>query len=195
MEKIKVTETPIQGLYVIEPTVYGDDRGYFVETYNQQDMKDAGLDMEFVQDNQSKSKKGVLRGLHFQKEYPQGKLVRVTKGRVFDVAVDLREDSETYGQWYGIELSDENFKQFYISEGFAHGFLVLSEEAVFQYKVTDFYHPGDEGGIAWNDPEIGIEWPEIKGKYQGSASSEGYQMIDGTPLNLSDKDIQWPTID
>ena len=195
MEKIKVTETPIQGLYVIEPTVYGDDRGYFVETYNQQDMKSAGLNMEFVQDNQSKSKKGVLRGLHFQKEYPQGKLVRVTKGRVFDVAVDLREDSETYGQWYGIELSDENFKQFYISEGFAHGFLVLSEEAVFQYKVTDFYHPGDEGGIAWNDPEIGIEWPEIKGKYQGSASSEGYQMIDGTPLNLSDKDIQWPTID
>lgn len=195
MGQIKVTETPIQGLYVIEPTVYGDERGYFVETYNQQDMKDAGLDMEFVQDNQSKSKKGVLRGLHFQKEYPQGKLVRVTKGRVFDVAVDLREDSETYGQWYGIELSDENFKQFYISEGFAHGFLVLSEEAVFQYKVTDFYHPGDEGGIAWNDPEIGIEWPEIKGKYQGSASSEGYQMIDGTPLNLSDKDIQWPTID
>lgn len=195
MGQIKVTKTPIEGLYVIEPTVYGDDRGYFVETYNQQDMKDAGLDMEFVQDNQSKSKKGVLRGLHFQKEYPQGKLVRVTKGRVFDVAVDLREGSETHGQWYGIELSDENFKQFYISEGFAHGFLVLSEEAVFQYKVTDFYHPGDEGGLAWNDPEIGIEWPEIKGKYQGSASSKGYQMIDGTPLNLSDKDIQWPTID
>lgn len=195
MGKIKVTKTPIEGLYVIEPTVYGDDRGYFVETYNQQDMKNAGLDMEFVQDNQSKSKKGVLRGLHFQKEYPQGKLVRVTKGRVFDVAVDLREGSETYGQWYGIELSDENFKQFYISEGFAHGFLVLSEEAVFQYKVTDFYHPGDEGGLAWNDPEIGIEWPEINGKYQGSASSEGYQMIDGTPLNLSDKDIQWSTID
>ena len=195
MGQIKVTTTPIEGLYVIEPTVYGDDRGYFVETYNQQDMKNAGLHMEFVQDNQSKSKKGVLRGLHFQKDYPQGKLVRVTKGRVFDVAVDLREGSETHGQWYGIELSDENFKQFYISEGFAHGFLVLSEEAVFQYKVTDFYHPGDEGGIAWNDPEIGIEWPEIKGKYQGSASSEGYQMIDGTPLNLSDKDIQWPTID
>ena len=195
MGKIKVTETPIEGLYVIEPTVYGDDRGYFVETYNQQDMKDAGLDMEFVQDNQSKSKKGVLRGLHFQKEYPQGKLVRVTKGRVFDVAVDLREGSETYGQWYGIELSDENFKQFYISEGFAHGFLVLSEEAVFQYKVTDFYHPGDEGGLAWNDPKIGIKWPELNGKYPGSASSEGYQMVDGTPLNLSDKDIQWPTID
>lgn len=195
MGQIKVTETPIQGLYVIEPTVYGDERGYFVETYNQQDMKDAGLDMEFVQDNQSKSKKGVLRGLHYQKEYPQGKLVRVTKGRVFDVAVDLREGSETYGQWYGIELSDENFKQFYISEGFAHGFLVLSDEAVFQYKVTDFYHPGDEGGLAWNDPKIGIKWPELNGKYTGSASAEGYQMVDGTPLNLSDKDIQWATID
>ena len=195
MGQIKVTETPIQGLYVIEPTVYGDERGYFVETYNQQDMNDAGLDMEFVQDNQSKSKKGVLRGLHYQKEYPQGKLVRVTKGRVFDVAVDLREGSETYGQWYGIELSDENFKQFYISEGFAHGFLVLSEEAVFQYKVTDFYHPGDEGGLAWNDPKIGIKWPELNGKYPGSASAEGYQMVDGTPLNLSDKDIQWATIE
>src|SRR5699024_2041786 len=195
MEKIKVTETPIQGLYVIEPTVYGDDRGYFVETYNQQDMKSAGLNMEFVQDNQSKSKKGVLRGLHFQKEYPQGKLVRVTKGRVFDVAVDLREDSETYGQWYGIELSDENFKQFYISEGFAHGFLVLSEEAVFQYKVTDFYHPGDEGGIAWNDPAIGIKWPEIEDSYYNDIHAEDYQLIDGTKLILSEKDMKWPTLE
>ena len=194
MGKIKVTETPIEGLYVIEPIVYGDDRGYFVETYNQQDMKDAGLNMEFVQDNQSKSKKGVLRGLHFQKEYPQGKLVRVTKGRVFDVAVDLREGSETYGQWYGIELSDENFKQFYISEGFAHGFLVLSEEAVFQYKVTDFYHPGDEGGIAWNDPDIGIFWPGVTGDYQGVASSNGYEMPDGTQIILSDKDEKWTTL-
>ena len=194
MGQIKVTKTPIEGLYVIEPTVYGDDRGYFVETYNQQDMKDAGLDMEFVQDNQSKSKKGVLRGLHFQKEYPQGKLVRVTKGRVFDVAVDLREGSETYGQWYGIELSDENFKQFYISEGFAHGFLVLSEEAVFQYKVTDFYHPGDEGGIAWNDPDIGIFWPGVTGDYQGVASSNGYEMPDGTQIILSDKDEKWTTL-
>ena len=194
MGKIKVTETPIEGLYVIEPIVYGDDRGYFVETYNQQDMKDAGLNMEFVQDNQSKSKKGVLRGLHFQKEYPQGKLVRVTKGRVFDVAVDLREGSETYGQWYGIELNDENFKQFYISEGFAHGFLVLSEEAVFQYKVTDFYHPGDEGGIAWNDPDIGIFWPGVTGDYQGVASSNGYEMPDGTQIILSDKDEKWTTL-
>src|SRR5699024_4226681 len=192
MEKIKVTETPIQGLYVIEPTVYGDDRGYFVETYNQQDMKSAGLNMEFVQDNQSKSKKGVLRGLHYQKKYPQGKLVRVTKGRVFDVAVDLREDSETYGQWHGLELSEENFKQFYISEGFAHGFLVLSDEAVFQYKVTDFYLPGDEGGLVWNDPKIGIEWPEVAGSYQGNASSDSYYMKDGTKLKFSNKDKEWP---
>lgn len=195
MGQIKVTKTPIEGLYVIEPTVYGDDRGYFVETYNQQDMKDAGLDMEFVQDNQSKSKKGVLRGLHFQREFPQGKLVRVTKGRVFDVAVDIRKNSITFGQWFGLELSDENFKQFYISEGFAHGFLVLSDEAVFQYKVTDFYHPGDEGGIAWNDPKIGIEWPEVVGNYQGTASLEMYQMSDGTNLKLSEKDGNLPTVD
>lgn len=194
MGKIKVTETPIEGLYVIEPTVYGDDRGYFVETYNQQDMKDAGLDMEFVQDNQSKSKKGVLRGLHFQKEYPQGKLVRVTKGRVFDVAVDLREGSETYGQWYGLELSDENFKQFYIPEGFAHGFLVLSEEAVFQYKVTNFYHRGDEGGLAWNDPEIGIVWPEVIGDYLDFKTNDSYHLIDGTKIELSDKDKKWRLI-
>lgn len=194
MGQIKVTESPIKGLYVIEPTVHGDERGYFVETYNQKDMYQAGLDMDFVQDNQSKSTKGVLRGLHYQKEYPQGKLVRVTKGRVFDVAVDLRENSETYGKWYGIELSDENFKQFYISEGFAHGFLVLSDEAVFQYKVTDFYHPGDEGGLAWNDPEIGIEWPEVVGDYQGTASAETYHLKDGTDLNLSKKDEKWSSI-
>lgn len=193
MGKIKVTESPIKGLYVIEPTVHGDERGYFVETYNQQDMIDAGLDMDFVQDNQSKSIKGVLRGLHYQKDYPQGKLVRVTKGRVFDVAVDLREGSETYGEWYGLELSEENFKQFYISEGFAHGFLVLSDEAVFQYKVTDFYHPGDEGGLAWNDPEIGIDWPEVEGDYRGNTNVESYKLKDGTRLNLSDKDRKWST--
>lgn len=194
MGKIKVIESPIKGLYVIEPTVHGDERGYFVETYNQQDMIDAGLDMNFVQDNQSKSIKGVLRGLHYQKQYPQGKLVRVTKGRVFDVAVDLREDSETYGQWYGVELSDENFKQFYISEGFAHGFLVLSEEAVFQYKVTDFYHPGDEGGLAWNDPKIGIEWPEIiKNRKDMLVNSSAY-MKDGTKISLSEKDKNWPIL-
>ena len=191
MGQIKVTKAPIEGLYVIEPTVHGDERGYFVETYNQNDMHEAGLDMVFVQDNQSMSTKGVLRGLHFQKEYPQGKLVRVIKGTVFDVAVDLRTDSKTYGQWYGVELSAENMRQFYISEGFAHGFLVLSDVAEFCYKVTDFYHPGDEGGLAWNDPEIGIEWPQLQGAYAGSASAEDYCLTDGTKLNLSEKDQKW----
>ena len=193
MGQIKVTKDVggIKGLCIIEPAVHGDSRGYFTETYNQRDMAEAGLNMVFVQDNQSMSVKGVLRGLHFQKEFPQGKLVRVIKGRVFDVAVDLRADSETYGKWYGIELSEENKKQFYISEGFAHGFLVLSETAEFCYKVTDFYHPGDEGGLAWNDPEIGIEWPELVGEYNGTASAEGYSMADGTKLNLSEKDQKW----
>lgn len=191
MGQITVTKAPIDGLYIIEPTVHGDERGYFVETYNQKDMQEAGLDMVFVQDNQSMSVKGVLRGLHFQKEYPQGKLVRVIRGTVFDVAVDLRSDSPTYGQWYGVELSAENHKQFYISEGFAHGFLVLSDEAEFCYKVTDFYHPGDEGGLAWNDPEIGIEWPDVIGTYPGTANASGYTLSDGTPLNLSEKDQKW----
>ena len=191
MGQIKVTKCPIEGLYVIEPSVHGDARGYFMETYNQNDMHEAGLDMVFVQDNQSMSVKGVLRGLHFQKEYPQGKLVRVIKGCVFDVAVDLREGSSTYGQRNGVELSEENKKQFYISEGFAHGFLVLSETAEFCYKVTDFWHPGDESGLAWNDPEIGIRWPGVKGEYPGNAGAEGYVMEDGTPLNLSDKDQKW----
>ena len=191
MGQIKVTKCPIEGLYIIEPAVHGDARGYFMETYSLRDMTEAGLDMNFVQDNQSMSVKGVLRGLHFQKEYPQGKLVRVIKGRVFDVAVDLRRESATYGKWYGVELTEENKKQFYISEGFAHGFLVLSDTAEFCYKVTDFYHPGDEGGLAWNDPAIGIEWPELVGEYKGSADSEGYTLSDGTPLNLSDKDRKW----
>lgn len=191
MGQITVTKCPIEGLYLIEPAVHGDSRGYFMETYNQNDMREAGLDMVFVQDNQSMSTKGVLRGLHFQKQYPQGKLVRVIKGRVFDVAVDLRAGSKTYGQWYGVELTEENKKQFYISEGFAHGFLVLSDTAEFCYKVTDFYHPGDEGGLAWNDPEIGIQWPELTGDYPGSASPDGYALSDGTSLNLSEKDRKW----
>ncbi len=191
MAGIKVTKCPIEGLYIIEPTVHGDSRGYFMETYNLRDMEAAGLNMHFVQDNQSMSVKGVLRGLHFQKEFPQGKLVRVIRGRVFDVAVDLRKSSPTYGKWYGEELSEENKKQFYISEGFAHGFLVLSDTAEFCYKVTDFYHPGDEGGLAWNDPAIGIEWPELLGEYCGSASCDGYTLSDGTPLNLSEKDRNW----
>ena len=191
MGQIKVTKAPIEGLYIIEPTVHGDSRGYFMETYNQRDMEDAGLDMIFVQDNQSMSTKGVLRGLHFQINHPQGKLVRVIKGRVFDVAVDMREGSPTYLQWFGDELSDENKKQFYISPGFAHGFLVLSDTAEFCYKCTDFYHPNDEGGLAWNDPKIGIKWPELVGEYQGPASAEGYSLLDGTPLNISDKDQKW----
>lgn len=194
MGQIKVTKAPIEGLYVIEPTVHGDARGYFVETYNQNDMREAGLDMVFVQDNQSMSTKGVLRGLHFQKQYPQGKLVRVIQGKVFDVAVDLRAGSKTYGQWFGVELSEENNKQFYISEGFAHGFLVLSDVAKFCYKVTDFYHPGDEGGLAWNDPKIGIKWPKVIGEYRGDARAEGYQLEDGSLLKLSEKDQNWSTI-
>lgn len=193
MGQITVTKCPIEGLYIIEPTVHGDSRGYFMETYNKKDFEEVGLNMNFVQDNQSMSTKGVLRGLHFQKQYPQGKLVRVISGRVFDVAVDIRENSKTFGQWYGIELTAENKKQFYISEGFAHGFLVLSDEAEFCYKCTDFYHPGDEGGLAWNDPEIGVEWPEICGEYHGNASGDGYQLMDGTKLNLSEKDQKWNT--
>lgn len=191
MGQIKIIPCHIEGLYIIEPTVHGDDRGYFMETYNQRDMAEAGLNMVFVQDNQSMSVKGVLRGLHYQKQHPQGKLVRVIRGRVFDVAVDLRAGSKTYGKWFGVELSEENKKQFYIPEGFAHGFLVLSDTAEFCYKCTDFYHPGDEGGLAWNDPEIGIEWPEVVGEYTGSASAEGYTLTDGTILILSRKDQCW----
>ncbi len=159
MGKIKVTPCGMMGLSVIEPTVFHDERGYFMETYNQNDFREAGLTMTFVQDNQSMSVKGVLRGLHYQKQYPQGKLVRAVRGTVFDVAVDLREGSETFGKWFGVELSAENKKQFYIPEGFAHGCLVLSDKAEFAYKCTDFYHPGDEGGLAWNDPQIGVDWP------------------------------------
>ena len=152
------------------------------------------LNMKFVQDNQSMSVKGVLRGLHFQKQFPQGKLVRAIKGSVFDVAVDLRSDSPTYGQWYGVELTAENKKQFYISEGFAHGFLVLSDTAEFCYKCTDFYRPEDEGGLAWNDPAIGIQWPDLQGAYPGSAVADGYHLSDGTPLNLSAKDQKWANL-
>ncbi len=184
----------IEGLCVITPAVHGDSRGYFMETYSQRDMEEAGIDIAFVQDNQSMSTKGVLRGLHFQKQYPQTKLVRVIKGTVFDVAVDLRSGSNTYGKWCGIELSEDNKKQFLIPKGFAHGFLVLSETAEFCYKCDDFYHADDEGGMAWNDPEIGVVWPEVKGGYKGSASAEGYVLSDGTRLNLSEKDQKWKGI-
>ena len=163
MGKIKVTPCDIKGLYVIEPAVFKDERGYFMETYNQNDFKEAGLGMVFVQDNQSMSVKGVLRGLHFQKQYPQGKLVRVVRGTVYDVAVDLRKGSKTYGKWYGVLLSEENKRQFYVPEGFAHGFLVMTDTAEFVYKCTRFYDPTDEGGLMWNDPDVGVEWPIQEG--------------------------------
>lgn len=184
----------IEGLCVITPAVHGDARGYFMETYSQRDMAENGLDITFVQDNQSSSSKGVLRGLHFQINYPQTKLVRVIKGSVFDVAVDLRPGSATYGKHYGVELTEENKKQFLIPQGFAHGFLVLSDMAEFCYKVDDFYHPNDEGGLAWNDPDIGIKWPDVFGEYSGSASPEGYKMSDGTLLNMSAKDVVQPRL-
>ncbi|MEN4017634.1 MAG: dTDP-4-dehydrorhamnose 3,5-epimerase [Methanobacterium sp.] len=178
MGKFKFMETSIEGVYIIEPTVFGDERGYFMETYHKEEFKKAGLDFSFVQDNQSKSKKGVLRGLHFQYTKPQGKLVRVIKGKVFDVAVDLRKDSPTYGKWEGVILSKENKKQFYVPEGFAHGFLVLSDEAEFIYKCTDFYDSEDEGGILWSDPDIGIKWP----------------VDDINRVILSEKDRKWKTL-
>ena len=163
MGKITVETCEIEGLKVITPTVFGDERGYFVETYNYNDYAAAGVDVTFVQDNQSASKRGVLRGLHFQINYPQDKLVRVIKGEVFDVAVDLRKGSPTCGKWHGVILSEENKKQFFVPKGFAHGFLVLSEYAEFCYKVTDFYHPGDEDGLMYNDPALGVEWPIPEG--------------------------------
>lgn len=155
-------ETSIEGVYIIEPKKYGDNRGYFMETYKKKDFDEAGLDYDFIQDNQSKSKKGVLRGLHFQKAYPQAKLVRCIEGEVFDVCVDLRKDSSTYGKWEGVMLSAEKGNQFMIPRGFAHGFVVLSETATFCYKCDELYHPEDEGGIMWNDPDIGIDWPDVE---------------------------------
>lgn len=185
MGKFKFIETSIEDVYIIEPTVFGDERGYFMETYHQNEFKEAGLDLNFVQDNQSKSTKGVLRGLHFQYNNPQGKLVRVIKGEVFDVAVDLRKNSPTYGQWEGVTLSESNKKQFYVPEGFAHGFLVLSDEAEFTYKCTDFYDHEDEGGILWNDPEIGIEWPlDNIETVKLSEKDENWKTFKQTPTNF-----------
>lgn len=188
--KVQTDLDGIKGLCVITPAVHGDSRGYFMETYSQRDMEEAGFDINFVQDNQSMSTKGVLRGLHFQKQFPQTKLVRVIKGEVFDVAVDLRENSETYGKWHGEILTENNKKQYLIPRGFAHGFLVLSDVAEFCYKCDDFYHPNDEGGMAWNDPEIGIAWPKLEGEYQGTPAADGYT-VDGVPLKLSEKDQKW----
>ncbi len=161
MSNFTFTETKIKGVYIIDVKTYGDHRGYFMETYKEEDFAAAGLDYRFVQDNQSSSSHGVLRGLHFQKTFPQAKLVRVLKGEVFDVAVDLRKGSETYGQWVGVLLSEENHRQFMIPRGFAHGFVVVSDHAEFAYKCDEKYHPEDEGGILWNDPVIAIEWPEV----------------------------------
>lgn len=175
MGKIKVSSCEIEGVKIIEPTVFGDARGYFMETYNYNDFAEAGIDQVFVQDNQSASVGGVLRGLHFQKNYPQDKLVRVIRGEVFDVIVDLREGSATYGKWFGSILSEENKKQLFIPKNFAHGFYVLSDESEIAYKCTDFYHPDDEGGLRWDDPQLGIAWPIPAGK---------------EPL-LSEKDKRW----
>ena len=159
MAKFKKIETPIKGLYIIEPTVFGDHRGFFMESWNKKDFEEIGLNLNFVQDNHSRSSKGVLRGLHFQDPQPQGKLVRVVRGMVYDVAVDLRKESKTFGKYYGIILSEENKLMFYIPEGFAHGFLVLSDIADFLYKTTNYYCKECDGGIIWNDPDIAIEWP------------------------------------
>ncbi len=178
MGKITVSTCEIEGLRMIEPTVFGDARGYFMETYNYRDYKEAGISVQFVQDNQSASKKGVLRGLHFQISHPQDKLVRVLRGEVFDVAVDIRKGSPTYGKWHGVILSEENKRQFFIPKNFAHGFLVLSDYAEFTYKCSDFYYPDDEGGIIYDDPEIGIEWP----------------FPENTPLILAERDKHWGSI-
>ncbi|OQD59363.1 dTDP-4-dehydrorhamnose 3,5-epimerase [Methanobrevibacter arboriphilus JCM 13429 = DSM 1125] len=177
MNKFKFTRTSIEGVFIIEPTVFTDDRGYFMESYHKKEFEENGLNIDFVQDNQSKSTKGVLRGLHFQYNQPQGKLVRVIKGEVFDVAVDLRKDSPTYSKYESVILSEDNKKQFYIPPGFAHGFLVLSDEAEFTYKCTDFYNGSDEGGIIWNDPDINIEWP-----------------LNEEELILSEKDQKWKSL-
>lgn len=177
MASIKVTTTPIEGLVVIEPQMFGDDRGYFMETWNAQAFAEAGLTMAFVQDNQSKSLKGVLRGLHLQTKFSQGKLVRVISGEVYDVGVDLRRGSPTYGRYAGETLSGENKRMMYIPEGFAHGFLVLSDEAVFTYKCTELYHPEYDTGIIYNDTDIGIDWP-----------------LGGMEPLLSEKDKAMPTL-
>lgn len=178
MGKITVETCAIEGLKVIIPAIFGDERGYFMETYNYNDYKEAGIDQIFVQDNQSASKKGVLRGLHFQINFPQDKLVRVVSGEVYDVAVDLREGSPTFGQWFGEVLSAENKKQLFVPKNFAHGFVVLSDYAEFSYKCTDFYHPNDEGGLLWSDPDIGVEWP----------------IPHGMELIISEKDTKWDGI-
>lgn len=191
MSNFNFIKTDIEGVIIVEQKVFGDKRGYFMETYEEHKFAEGGITAKFVQDNQSMSKKGVLRGLHFQKNHSQAKLVRVIKGEVYDVAVDIRKESATYGKYVGAILSADNNKQFFIPKGFAHGFLVLSDEAEFVYKCDDFYHPEDEGGIAWNDPTIGIDWPNVVGEYKGNPISDGYTLQDGTKLIISEKDQKW----
>jgi len=180
LSKFKKISTPISDLYIIEPTVFGDERGFFMETYNKKEFQELGIELEFVQDNHSRSKKGTLRGLHFQKKFPQAKLVRVIKGEVFDVVVDIRKNSATFGRWFGVALSEEKKRQLFIPEGFAHGFLALTEIVEFTYKCSDYYHPNDEGGITWNDSDIAIDWP-----------LKEYGINE---LILSDKDRKLPTV-
>lgn len=177
MGNFKFIQTEFPGLFVIEPTVFGDSRGFFMESYNSAEFQAAGLDVTFVQDNHSRSHKGVLRGMHFQIKHPQGKLVRIARGAVFDVVVDLRKGSPTFGKWFGIELSEENKKMLFIPRGFAQGFLILEDSTDLMYKCTDLYYPDDEGGFSWDDPEIGIQWP------LGQVSDS---------LIFSEKDKQWP---
>lgn len=177
-------KTKLPGVILIQPQVFGDSRGYFMETFKKSDFASAGIDKEFVQDNESLSTKGVLRGLHFQKEHTQGKLVRVTKGEVFDVAVDVRPGSETYGQWVGEVLSSEKKNMIYIPEGFAHGFLVISDTAEFVYKCTDVYDPTSEGGIPWNDPVLAIDWPKLDCDYKISEKDEKHE-------SFNDQDFSW----
>ena len=180
----KFEEQKIKGVFIITPQIFGDSRGCFCETFKAPDFAAAGLPVNFVQDNESSSTRGVLRGLHFQREHTQGKLVRVTNGEVYDVAVDVRPGSETYGQWVGVTLSAEKKNMFYIPEGFAHGFLVLSDSATFTYKCTDVYDPASEGGIPWNDPDIAIQWPEIEGEYKTSEK-------DGKHPGFKDQSFKW----
>lgn len=178
MDRFNIKKTKLAGAYIIEPTVHADERGYFVKTYDEEEFKKKGLDFNFVQDDQSCSSKGVLRGLHFQKEHPQGKLIRVVRGTVFDVGVDLRKNSKTFGEWIGVELSDKNQKQLFLPRGFAHGFLALEDNSIFVYKVDELYYPCDEGGLAFDDKDIAINWPLDK--------------IEN--LTMSDKDKRWPTL-
>ncbi|MBR6383936.1 MAG: dTDP-4-dehydrorhamnose 3,5-epimerase [Lachnospiraceae bacterium] len=178
MGKFSVETCEIEGLKVITPTAFGDARGYFMESYQANDFKELGIDTVFVQDNQSSSSKGVLRGMHYQINFPQDKLVRVISGEVYDAVVDLRKGSPTYGKSFGVVLSAENRKQLFIPKGFAHGFLVLSDTAEFFYKVSDFYHPNDEGGLVWNDPDVGIDWP----------------VKDEALLNIIERDRNWPKL-